>query len=83
MDTLIFQITTPNVALASFFARYEKLFNAFFEKADQPAAIEVIQDGFIYVVKDLQNFQNASQNFSTVVDKPLKISAEKIGRAHV
>lgn len=76
MDALIFQITTPNVTLASFFARYEKLFNAFFDKADQPAAIEVIQDGFIYVVKDFQIFQEASQKFSTVVDKPLKISAD-------
>lgn len=75
-NALIFRITTPNIALASFFARYEKLFNAFFEKADQPAAIEVIQDGFIYVVKDFQNFQDASRNFSSAVDKPMKISPE-------
>jgi hypothetical protein len=76
MESIIFRITTQNDALASFFTKYEPFLNSFFNKLNQPAVIEVIQNGFIYIVQDFLSFQVAAKNFPKLIDKPLGVNDE-------
>lgn len=56
MRELIFTITCLNMNVDAFLFKYEKMINAWYQKSHQSAYIEVIKNGFLYIIKDLEYF---------------------------
>jgi hypothetical protein len=62
MSELVFTILSSDRLLDAFLFKYERLINEWYEKSQQPAYIERIQGGLIYIIRDFAEFQKMVEN---------------------
>lgn len=61
MNEIVFTIISSDRLLDTFLFKYEHLINQWYEKSQQPAYIERIQGGLVYIIKDFSTFKKMAE----------------------
>jgi hypothetical protein len=59
---LIIKCTSENLQIVAFFHHYTQLFNKYYEQRENKAYFETIAQGFLYILPDLQTYNNIAES---------------------
>ena len=69
MTELLFKITYPRDLLDHFFFKFAPIINHWYQRCNTQAYLELIQGGFVYIIKDLMTFQKMAVDSQATAQK--------------